>query len=85
MQILANIFNIKISRINTDQGGALGAAILAAVGVGAFSSVEEACFQIVHTTEEFVPEPNSVEIYRALHEKFKSLYQALKPWFYISI
>ncbi len=44
-QILADIFGQKIVGINTNQGGALGAAILAAVGDNAFTSVDEATKQ----------------------------------------
>jgi xylulokinase len=81
LQIIANIFGLPVSRINTDQGGALGAAILAAVGAGAFDSVETACAQIVSTTHPITPLPDEVSRYESQHTRFKSLYQALEPWF----
>ena len=43
LQMLADILNIKISTINTAEGGALGAIILAMVGVGKYSNVSVAC------------------------------------------
>lgn len=81
MQILANIFEMQISRVNTDQGGALGAAILAAVGAGEFESVEVACDRIINTTDIFKPRLEEVGHYKQLYLRFKGLYQALEPWF----
>jgi xylulokinase len=81
LQILANIIGLPVSRINTDQGGALGAAILAAVGAGVYNSVESACDTIVKSTETVAPRPEDVRHYQNSHLRFKALYKALEPWF----
>lgn len=40
--MIANVLNIKVDRIESEEGPALGGAMLAAVACGVFSSVEEA-------------------------------------------
>ncbi|GAU79555.1 xylulokinase [Fusibacter sp. 3D3] len=81
LKIIATIFNLSVRRINTDQGGALGAAILAAVGAGAFESVEEACDKIVKPLDAINPERADVQFYADLYRRYQGLYKALEPWF----
>lgn len=80
-QILADVFGREIVGINTNQGGALGAAILAAVGDGAFSSVSEATTQIIKTVDKVVPNMDNHIKYLEKHKKYQALYQHLKPYF----
>lgn len=80
-QIVADVFGFPIESINTEQGGALGACILAAVGAGAFPSVEAACEQIIKTTDTVQPDPDRHKMYLDKHIRFKALYQALEHWF----
>ncbi len=80
-QILADVFGQEIVGINTNQGGALGAAILAAVGDGAFSSVSEATTQIIKTVDTVVPNMDNHIKYLEKHKKYQALYQYLKPYF----
>ncbi|HAS72865.1 MAG TPA: xylulokinase, partial [Clostridiales bacterium UBA8960] len=80
-QILADVFGHKIVGINTNQGGALGAAILAAVGDGVYASVDEATNAIIKTVEATSPDHKRHAVYLKKHEKYKALYQALKPYF----
>ena len=79
--LIATIFNTSVCRINTDQGGALGAAILAAVGSGAYDNVEVACDQIVKTLDAIHPVSDEVQLYEANYKRFQGLYSALEPWF----
>lgn len=55
LEILTDILEKSIYRINTDQGSALGAAILASVGSNHFSDVKIACERLVKTTEHSPP------------------------------
>lgn len=80
-QIVADVFGFPIESINTEQGGALGAAILAAVGAGAYASVEDACEQIIKTTDTVQPDVNRHQMYLAKHLRYKELYQCLAQWF----
>jgi xylulokinase len=81
-RMAADIFGAEISRVTVDEGPAYGAAILSAVGVGAFPSVEEACLTLVKTADSIKPEPESVPLYRALYELYGPLYAALKEHYH---
>jgi len=81
-QILADVFGQRITGINTNEGGALGAAILAAVGDGAYNSVEQATGAIIKTQDAFEPNMERHAIYLKKHKKYQSLYQCLKPYFF---
>lgn len=80
-QILADIFKVEIQEINTNQGGALGAAILAAVGAGHFKTVEEGCNTMIRVTNIVKPIPSNVEAYDQKYPKYVALYEALKDWY----
>lgn len=79
-QILANIFDTKITTNNASEGAAYGAAILAGVGANVFESVEAACEQTLTTTSEVSPN-SDVEVYRDYYEHYRALYPLLKSQF----
>lgn len=79
--IIANVLNVEVDRINSEEGPAFGAAILAAVGCGKYSSVEEACsklIKVIHTTKQ---DKDIVALYNKKYEVFKDLYPNLKAMF----
>lgn len=80
-QILADIFNAEVCSINVSEGPALGAAILATVGCGAYKTVNEACEVIVKDKEIVEPIKDNVEIFTKHYNKFKNLYPILKETF----
>lgn len=82
-QILADVFGKEIVGINTNQGGALGAAILAAVGDGAYDSVEAATDAIIKTVDATVPDMTRHALYQKKHEKYKALYRCLEGYYKI--
>ncbi|MHB0997982.1 MAG: xylulokinase [Armatimonadota bacterium] len=64
--------------INVDEGPAFGVALLAAVGTGAYSSVEEACRSTIKVTSSTKPDSAVSELYNRYYEVYKALYPALK-------
>ena len=54
-QILADVMNVELVTVNTTEGAAFGAALLAGVGAGVWGSVAQACQAVIHT--EHVPSP----------------------------
>jgi len=80
-QILADVFGQAVQEINTHQGGALGAAILAAVSAGHFKDVAEGCRALVTVTETLEPDPQAATRYRRLYPLYRSLYADLQGWF----
>lgn len=73
-KMAANILNLKVDVIESEEGPALGGAMLAAVADGVFESVEEAAGKIVHIVETIEPEPELVEKYEARYRQFKEIY-----------
>ena len=80
-RMIANVLNIKVDRIESEEGPALGGAMLAAVACGVFSSVEEAAEKIVRVTETIEPEPELLEKYERQYQKFAKIYQTVKDLF----
>ncbi len=80
-KMLANIMNVTVESINSEEGPGYGGAILAAVGCGAFHSVEEAGECLVHVVDSVSPEPELVAKYEEKYKVFRKLYPALLPVF----
>lgn len=80
-QILADTGRIEIARINVDQGPAYGAAILAGVGGGCYSSVEEACDSIIQEVDRVQPDEVTAAHYDSYLREFRGSYTALKDGF----
>jgi len=82
-QLMADIFNKKITKLSSEEGPSYGAAILAGVGIGIFKDVKNACKKFLIETEVFKPEAKSVKIYKSYYELYKKLYKSLKEDFKI--
>ena len=82
-KMIANVMNMKIDRIESEEGPGYGAAILAAVGCGVFSSVEEAAGRLVKITDTEEPDPQLAEKYEEKYQKYRKLYPALKEFYHI--
>ncbi len=80
-QMLADIFGIPVLMTNATEGGAFGAALIAASGVGAFDGVTEAADQLIEVTGRTEPDDARHRAYGAVYDAFRQLYPALKPSF----
>ncbi len=80
-QILADMFEVEIEEINTNQGGALGAAILGAVAAGHFNTVAEGCDAMIKVVNTVKPNPKKAAYYQEKYQRFVKLYDALKEWY----
>ena len=80
-KIIANVMNLKVDVIESEEGPGYGAAILAAVGCGAFENVERAVEKLVHVVETVEPDAELVEKYEQRYQKFKKYYPALRGLF----
>jgi len=77
-RILANILNLEVEILETEEGPALGGAILAAVACGEYATVEDAVNRIVKVKESIVPEEELAEAYEKKYQVFRKLYPAIK-------
>ncbi len=82
-KIIANVLNLKVDVIESEEGPALGGAMLAAVACGEYASVEEIAAKVVKVIDTVEPDANLVEKYDARYAQFKEIYPACKPLFEI--
>jgi len=80
-QIMASVLNVELVTVNTTEGGAYGAGLLAGVGAGAWQSVAEACQQSIRITGSTSPDEKEAEAYRKSYAVYHELYPALKGSF----
>ncbi len=80
-QILADVLNSELVTVNTTEGAAFGAALLAGVGAGLYPSVEAACDATVRLTGSTPVQLDCVPEYSAAYARYRELYPALKPTF----
>ena len=80
-QIQSDIYGVELHVMEAEEGPAFGSALIAAVGVGTYGSVEEACDKAVRTSGVVKPVPENVEMYNRRYQTYTNLYQALRPSF----
>ena len=80
-RILADVLETTVVTTTTSEGASQGAAMLAAVGVGWFPSVEDACARLVAFGDRVDPSAD-VDVYREPYARYRSLYPALAPTFH---
>ena len=80
-QILASVLEAELVTVNTSEGAAFGAALLAGVGAGAWTDVPAACAATVRITGSTRPDPAQVDVYRKVYPLYRELYPALKAGF----
>ncbi len=80
-KILANIMNLKVDVIESEEGPALGGAMLAAVGCKEYPDVETIAGKVVKVVDTVEPEPELVAKYEERYRKFKKIYPAVKELF----
>jgi xylulokinase len=79
-QILADVLGAEIATVNTTEGAAYGAGLLAAVGAGWYPSVDAACTALVTATVVATPGADAMS-YAQAHAIYRDLYPALAPTF----
>ena len=80
-KIIANVMDLKVDVIESEEGPGYGGAILAAVGCGEYESVEEAAGKLVKVVETVEPDAKLVEKYEERYQKFRKIYPTVKGLF----
>lgn len=80
-QILADVFQADVLTTEGEHAPAIGAAILAASGTGAFSDIREAVAKIIRITDVSYPIQSNVDCYDEYYRVFHELYLSLKKIF----
>jgi len=77
-QIQANVYGCAVDTAQADEGAAHGAAILAAVGIGLWPTVDAACDALVRSAGATTPEPGVVALMNERYDAYRRLYPALR-------
>ncbi len=75
-QIQADVYGRPVERLEAEEGGAFGAALLAGTGVGAWPDVSAACAETVRVAE--VIEPNNASVMERTYAEYRRVYPALR-------
>lgn len=77
-KIMANVLNLEVDIIESEEGPGYGGAILAAVGCGEYDSVEEAAKKLVKVVDTVKPDSELVKKYEKRYKIFRQIYPNLK-------
>lgn len=74
LQMQADIFNSRIVKLESEQGPALGAAMLAAYGCGWFDSLQACAAAFIRPAKTYEPNPETAAIYNELFTLYQKIY-----------
>ena len=77
-QIQADVYNHSVEIVEVEEGAAFGAAILAGVGAGLWSSVDDACDKAIRALENIPCRPHIVKLMNQRYCDYQRLYPALR-------
>jgi xylulokinase len=80
-QIMADVLGVTLATVNSNEGAAFGAAILAGVGSGMFKSVQDACERMIEITGTTDPDTSKFHKYDEFYARYRALYPVLAPEF----
>lgn len=81
-QLQADIYGSPCATVNSTEGPAYGASLLAAVGAGEYRDIRQACEAAVKVVGTVAPHPKRRKEYRRFHEQYDRLYPALAEEFH---
>ncbi|MGD1995765.1 MAG: FGGY-family carbohydrate kinase [Anaerolineae bacterium] len=80
MQITADVFGLPASRPHIYETSGLGAAIVAAVGLGLHPDFGRAVEEMTRMRRTFLPRPDARQVYERLYRRvYKRMYHRLRP------
>lgn len=80
LQIKADMLGLPVERPACSDAASLGAAMLAATGIGQFATVEEASDAWYRPIDVFEPDPKNYSVYDDVFKRYQSLYDRLYGW-----
>jgi xylulokinase len=81
LQIKADVLQKPVTPVAIEDAACLGAALMAATAIGAFSSLEEGVDRMVRLGSTVGSNPGSAEVYRQGYSQYLELYERLAPMF----
>ncbi|HEX4749327.1 MAG TPA: xylulokinase [Bryobacteraceae bacterium] len=81
LQMFADVFNTPVAILESQEGSAYGAALLALIGTGEYASAQEIGSRAVREVDTKQPQTEAAEFYRKCYVVYQSLYPALRSSF----
>ena len=79
LRIVASVLGLPLERMESEEGSAFGAALLAGVRAGVFADAAEAAARCVRARDRIEPDPAWEEVYARGYDGYRLLYPTLKP------
>lgn len=79
MQMKADILNIPVTTLRSEEAGAAGSAMLVGVAVGVFANLEEAAKVMVVPMDTYYPRQNVHKRYESTYRRYTKVYNAVRP------
>lgn len=79
MQMKADVLNLPITALKTVDAGTVGSAMLTGVAIGLFKNLKDAVFHMVEETTTYYPREEKHEKYMQVYERYKRVYEAVRP------
>ncbi len=80
-QMVANIMNMEVDILESEEGPGYGGAMLAAVACGEFATVKEAADKLVKVVDTVKPQPEIAALYEKRYAKFRQIYPTVQGLF----
>jgi len=78
LRIVASVLDVPLELTSSEEGSALGAALLGGVAGGVFSDVHDAVARCVRVTDVVEPDAEWRDVYAELGARYRALYPALR-------
>ena len=79
MQMKADVLNLPITALKTVDAGTVGSAMLTGIVIGVFKNLQDAAVHMVEETITYLPRPEMHEKYMRQFERYRRLYDAVRP------
>ena len=79
--IIANVLNMELECLESEQGPGMGGAMLAMVACGEYDSVGAVCGRFVRTASRVKPDRELAERYERRYRQFREIYPACRELF----
>jgi xylulokinase len=79
MQMKADVLNLPLTTLKTVDAGTVGCAMLTGIAIGRFRNLDDAAAHMVEETETYCPRPEMHEKYMNIYQRYKGVYNAVRP------
>jgi xylulokinase len=71
------VYGREVEILEAEEGAAYGAAILAGVGAGRWTSVDSACDEVIRIAQVVKPQPEQVDRMAIQYQAYRRMYNAI--------